>query len=69
MVAACAQHYWDASKRVFVSGAESDRCRGHHKAWMAIAGVSSRGESADAMRKAVADPMRSGPSLLISITT
>jgi len=55
MVAAARKHYWDASKRVFVSGPNRQVSWGS-QAWMAIAGVSSRKESADAMRNAVADP-------------
>jgi len=55
MVAAARKHYWDASKRVFVSGPNRQVSWGS-QAWMAIAGVSSRRESADAMRAAVADP-------------
>jgi hypothetical protein len=55
MVAAARKHYWDASKRVFVSGANRQVSWGS-QAWMAISGVSSRRESADAMRSAVADP-------------
>ena len=55
MVAAARKHYWDASRRVFVSGPNRQVSWGS-QAWMAIAGVSSRRESADAMRTAVADP-------------
>jgi alpha-L-rhamnosidase len=55
MVAAARKHFWDASKRVFVSGPNRQVSWGS-QAWMAIAGVSTRKESADAMRKAVADP-------------
>jgi len=55
MIAAARKHYWDASRRVFVSGPNRQISWGS-QAWMAIAGVSSRRESADAMRKAVADP-------------
>jgi len=55
MIAAARKHYWDASRRVFVSGPDRQVSWGS-QAWMAIAGVSSRRESADAMRKAVADP-------------
>jgi alpha-L-rhamnosidase len=54
MVAAARKHYWDASRRVFVSGPNRQVSWGS-QAWMAIAGVSSRPESADAMRNAVAD--------------
>ena len=49
MVAAARKHYWDASRRVFVSGPNRQVSWGS-QAWMAIAGVSSRRESADAMR-------------------
>lgn len=55
MVAAARKHYWDASKRVFVSGPNRQVSWGS-QSWMAIGGVSSRRESADAMRAAVADP-------------
>ena len=55
MVAAARKHYWDASRRVFVSGPNRQVSWGS-QAWMAISGVSSRRESADAMRTAVADP-------------
>ena len=55
MIAAARKHYWDASRRVFVSG-PNRQISWASQAWMAIAGVSSRRESADAMRKAVADP-------------
>jgi len=55
MVAAARKNYWDASKRVFVSGPNRQVSWGS-QAWMAISGVSSRRESADAMRTAVADP-------------
>ena len=54
MVSAARKHYWDASKRVFVSG-PNRQVSWASQAWMAIAGVSSRSESADAMRRAVAD--------------
>jgi hypothetical protein len=55
MVAAARKHYWNASKRVFVSGPDA-QVSWASQAWMAISGVSSRRESADAMRAAVADP-------------
>jgi len=55
MVAVARKQYWDASKNVFVSGPDR-QVSWASQAWMAIAGVSSRRESADAMRKAVADP-------------
>jgi hypothetical protein len=55
MVAAARKHYWDSSKHVFVSGPNRQVSWGS-QAWMAIAGVSSRRESADAMRTAIADP-------------
>jgi hypothetical protein len=55
MIAAARKHYWDAARRVFVSG-PNRQISWASQAWMAIAGVSSRRESADAMRKAVGDP-------------
>ena len=55
MIAAARKHYWDGSRRVFVSGA-SRQISWASQAWMAIAGVSSRRESADAIRHALADP-------------
>jgi hypothetical protein len=55
MVAAARKNYWDTSKRVFVSGPDRQVSWGS-QAWMAISGVSSRRESADAMRSAVANP-------------
>jgi hypothetical protein len=55
MIAAARRKYWDASRRVFVSGPEAQVSWGS-QAWMALAGVSSRRESADAMRNAIADP-------------
>jgi len=55
MIAAARKHYWDPARRVFVSGPNRQISWGS-QAWMAIAGVSTRRESADAMRKAVADP-------------
>ncbi|HEV7609401.1 MAG TPA: hypothetical protein VGO61_18825 [Steroidobacteraceae bacterium] len=55
MTAAARKHYWDASKRVFVSGAKR-QVSWASQAWMNIAGVASKRESADAMRTAMADP-------------
>jgi alpha-L-rhamnosidase len=55
MIAAARRKYWDASRRVFVSGPEA-QVSWASQAWMALAGVSSRRESADAMRNAIADP-------------
>lgn len=55
MIAAARRNYWDAARRVFVSGPEK-QVSWASQAWMAIAGVSSRRESADAMRNAIADP-------------
>jgi hypothetical protein len=54
MVAAARKNYWDASRHVFLSGANR-QVSWASQAWMAIAGVSSRRESADAMRNAVGD--------------
>jgi hypothetical protein len=54
MVAAARGKYWDPSRRVFVSGPDK-QVSWASQAWMAIAGVSSRRESADAMRNALAD--------------
>jgi hypothetical protein len=55
MIAAARRTYWDASRRVFLSGPDK-QVSWASQAWMAIAGVSSRRESADAMRNAIADP-------------
>jgi alpha-L-rhamnosidase len=55
MIAAARRKYWDASRRVFVSGPDA-QVSWASQAWMALAGVSSRRESADAMRNAIADP-------------
>ena len=55
MVAAARRDYWDASRRLFTSGPEK-QVSWASQAWMAIAGVVSRAESADALRRAIADP-------------
>jgi alpha-L-rhamnosidase len=55
MISAARRKYWDASRRVFVSGPEA-QVSWASQAWMALAGVSSRRESADALRAAIADP-------------
>ena len=55
MTAAARRDYWDAKRRVFVSGPEK-QISWASQAWMAIAGVSSRAESAAALRTAIADP-------------
>lgn len=55
MVAAARKHYWDTTKRVFLSGPKR-QVSWASQAWMAISGVSTRRESADAMRTAIADP-------------
>ncbi len=54
MIAAARRKYWDASRRLFVSGPDK-QVSWASQAWMAIAGVSTRRESADAMRNAIAD--------------
>jgi len=54
MTRAARAHYWDAAKRVFLSG-EKRQLSWASQAWMAIAGVSSRAESAAALRAAVND--------------
>lgn len=60
MTAAARRNYWDPSRRVFVSGPDK-QVSWASQAWMAIAGVSSRRESADAMRNAIADPQAIRP--------
>ena len=55
MVAAARRDYWDAKRRVFVSGPDK-QISWASQAWMSIAGVSSRVESAAALRTAIADP-------------
>ncbi|HUQ09324.1 MAG TPA: hypothetical protein VM146_03340 [Steroidobacteraceae bacterium] len=55
MIAAARRDYWDAKRRVFVSGPER-QVSWASQAWMSLAGVSSRAESADALRAAIADP-------------
>jgi len=55
MTAAARREYWDAARRLFVSGPEK-QVSWASQAWMAIAGVSTAAESADALRNAIADP-------------
>jgi alpha-L-rhamnosidase len=55
MIAAARREYWDAGRRLFVSGPDR-QVSWASQAWMAIAGVSSRAESAGALRAAIADP-------------
>lgn len=55
MTAAARRDYWDARRRLFVSGPDK-QVSWASQAWMAIAGVTSRAESADALRAAIADP-------------
>jgi alpha-L-rhamnosidase len=55
MTAAARRDYWDAQRRVFVSGPDR-QISWASQAWMAIAGVSTRAESAVALRTAIADP-------------
>ena len=55
MIAVARRDYWDAGRRLFVSG-PGKQVSWASQAWMAIAGVSSRAESADALRAAIADP-------------
>jgi len=55
MIAAARRTYWDAARAVFLSGPQR-QLSWASQAWMAIAGVSSRPESAQAMRTALADP-------------
>lgn len=54
MTAAARAKYWDAKRRVFVSGPDR-QVSWASQAWMAIAGVSSPRESADALKTALAD--------------
>ena len=54
MKAAARREYWDARRRVFVSGPDK-QVSWASQAWMAIAGVSTRAESAAALRNAIAD--------------
>ena len=68
MVAAARKHYWDASKRVFVSGPNRQVSWGS-QAWMAISGVSSRARVPMPCAPRSRIRMRSGPSLLICTTT
>ncbi len=60
MTAAARREYWDAKRRLFVSGPDK-QVSWASQAWMAIAGVSSRAESADALRRAIADPQAVRP--------
>jgi hypothetical protein len=55
MIAAARRDCWDAGRRLFVSGPDK-QVSWASQAWMAIAGVGSRGEHADALRNALADP-------------
>jgi alpha-L-rhamnosidase len=55
MVAAARRKYWDASRGVFVSGPAA-QVSWASQAWMALAGVASRRESAAALRTAIGDP-------------
>ncbi len=55
MTVAARREYWDANRGIFVSGPEA-QVSWASQAWMAIAGVASRAESAAALRKAIADP-------------
>jgi len=55
MIAAARRDYWDAKRRVFVSGPQK-QISWASQTWMAIAGVSSRAESAAALHTAIADP-------------
>jgi alpha-L-rhamnosidase len=55
MTAAARGNYWDAARRVFVSGPDK-QVSWASQAWMTIAGVASKRESADALRSALADP-------------
>jgi hypothetical protein len=54
MKRAARANYWNASKRVFLSGPKQ-QLSWASQAWMAIAGVSTPRESADALRHAMAD--------------
>jgi alpha-L-rhamnosidase len=60
MTAAARRQYWDSDRRVFVSGPDK-QVSWASQAWMAIAGVSTRRESADALRNALADPQAVRP--------
>jgi alpha-L-rhamnosidase len=60
MVAAARRDYWDAKRRLFVSGPER-QVSWASQAWMSLAGVSTRAESADALRTAIADPQAVRP--------
>jgi alpha-L-rhamnosidase len=55
MIASARRDFWDAKRRLFVSGPEK-QVSWASQAWMSIAGVSSRAESAEALRQAIADP-------------
>ncbi|MEO8064153.1 MAG: glycoside hydrolase [Pseudomonadota bacterium] len=54
MTRAARANYWDAEKRVFLSGGKR-QLSWASQAWMAIAGVSTKAESAAALRTAVGD--------------
>ena len=54
MIAAARRQYWDAKAGVFVSGPKR-QLSWASQAWMAIAGVSSKAESAHALRTTLAD--------------
>ena len=55
MTRAARSNYWDAAKQVFLSG-EKRQLSWASQAWMAIAGVSNKAESAAALRNAMRDP-------------
>ena len=55
MAAAARRDYWDAKRRLFVSGPES-QVSWASQAWMAVAGISTSAESAAALRAAIGDP-------------
>jgi alpha-L-rhamnosidase len=55
MIEAARRNYWNADRRLFVSGGKN-QVSWASQAWMAIAGVSTPRESADALRHAMADP-------------
>jgi len=54
MIAAGRKHYWNQQRGVFLSGAKQ-QLSWASQAWMAIAGVATRQESAHAIRVAIAD--------------
>jgi alpha-L-rhamnosidase len=55
MTRAARANYWDAAQKVFLSG-PNRQLSWASQAWMALAGVSTKVESATALRKAVNDP-------------